>query len=84
MLTPFQQFIKRTFDIIVGTVALVLTGPLMLLIVVLIRIDSPGPVIFRQRRLGQHGQEFHILKFRTLTSIDDGDYVPQVTYYDAR
>ena len=58
--------LKRLFDLVVCTLALVLLSPLLCLIAVLIRLDSPGSPIFRQRRVGYGGQDFWILKFRTM------------------
>lgn len=57
---------KRTFDVVVAATALVLTAPLWLLTAALIRWDSPGPVLFSQQRVGQHGVLFSVLKFRTM------------------
>ncbi len=57
---------KRTFDVVVAATALVLTAPLWLLTAALIRWDSPGPVLFNQQRVGQHGVLFSVLKFRTM------------------
>lgn len=59
---------KRAFDIVLSLLLLVLLLPLMLVVVVAIRVDSPGPVIFRQKRIGLHGEEFDIFKFRTLST----------------
>lgn len=57
---------QRLFEISVASVALVLALPLMLLIALIIRLDSPGPVLFRQQRVGQGGLLFPFIKFRTL------------------
>ncbi len=57
---------KRIFDIIVGAVLLLLLSPFMLLIALAIRLDSPGSVIFRQRRVGENGRLFDMLKYRTM------------------
>ncbi len=57
---------KRVFDIVVSATALLVFAPLLLVIAVLIALDSKGPVFFRQRRIGQHGHPFSILKFRTM------------------
>lgn len=63
--------IKRWFDIVCSVIALVVFGPLMVLIAVLIRLDSPGDPIFRQRRVGYRGRVFQMLKFRTMqTEVD--------------
>lgn len=57
---------KRLFDIVVGSVILVLALPIMLLIALVIRIDSKGPAIFSGNRIGRHGKEFKCYKFRTM------------------
>jgi sugar transferase (PEP-CTERM system associated) len=61
--------IKRGFDVCISVALLLLTLPLMLLTAVLIRIDGPGPVLYRQQRTGLHGRPFTLLKFRSM-SID--------------
>ena len=58
--------VKRGFDIGVSLVLLLVTLPLMLLTAMLIRIDSPGPVLYRQRRVGLHGKVFTLFKFRSM------------------
>lgn len=62
----FYPFLKRVFDISVSILALLLLSPLMLILAALIRLDSPGPVIFRQKRVGLGGKEFDFLKFRSM------------------
>lgn len=57
---------KRLFDLLVAAVALLLLSPLLLLVALLVRLDSPGPVLFRQQRVGRHGVPFRIHKFRTM------------------
>jgi lipopolysaccharide/colanic/teichoic acid biosynthesis glycosyltransferase len=57
---------KRAFDIVVSGLGLVLLGPLMAAIAVAIRLTSPGPVLFRQYRVGRRFEQFEILKFRTM------------------
>jgi lipopolysaccharide/colanic/teichoic acid biosynthesis glycosyltransferase len=61
-----QLAAKRIIDIIGSVFGLVLISPLLLLLAVLVRIESPGPSIFRQKRLGQYGKEFTIYKFRSM------------------
>jgi exopolysaccharide biosynthesis polyprenyl glycosylphosphotransferase len=61
-----SQFRKRTFDLVVSTMALVVLSPVLILIALLIGFDSEGPIIFRQERLGQSGTPFLIWKFRTM------------------
>jgi putative colanic acid biosynthesis UDP-glucose lipid carrier transferase len=76
---------KAIEDRIIGLIALILLSPLMLIIALLIKLDSPGPVIFRQSRTGWNGKEFHIWKFRSmrLHQANDGE-VKQATKDDAR
>jgi lipopolysaccharide/colanic/teichoic acid biosynthesis glycosyltransferase len=57
---------KRGIDIAVSLLVLLLHAPLMLLIAIAVTLDSPGPVLFRQRRIGLHGRPFELLKFRTM------------------
>lgn len=57
---------KRAIDLVGTVIGLVMLAPLMLVIAFLIRLDSPGPVLFRQRRLGRDGRPFWLLKFRTM------------------
>ncbi len=61
-----MRLIKRCFDMIVSGVLLVLLLPVMALIWLVIRLDSPGPALFVQRRAGEHGRPFTMLKFRTM------------------
>ncbi|MCZ7530349.1 MAG: sugar transferase [Acidimicrobiia bacterium] len=64
---------KRSTDVLVSGVALTLLSPLLGLLALAVRLTSSGPVLFRQRRVGQHGHEFELLKFRTLRVSDDSD-----------
>lgn len=57
---------KRLFDLLLSSIGLLLLAPLLLLIAALIKLDSPGPVLFRQERVGRFGQPFRIHKFRTM------------------
>jgi lipopolysaccharide/colanic/teichoic acid biosynthesis glycosyltransferase len=59
---------KRTVDVIVSALLLVLLSPLLLAIAVAIRVDSRGPILFRQRRAGMEGEPFTMLKFRTMVA----------------
>ena len=59
---------KRLFDLVFSLTGLVLLAPLFLLIAILVRLDSPGPVFFRQTRVGRGGVPFRIHKFRTMTT----------------
>ena len=60
------RFFKRVFDIVFSLLGLAVLWPLFLIFIVLIRIDSPGPAIFKQTRLGVGGKEFTMHKFRTM------------------
>ena len=64
----FQRVAKRGFDLVLGMVLLVLTMPLMLVVAVAIRLDSPGPVIFRQKRVGENLRLFGMYKFRSMVA----------------
>jgi lipopolysaccharide/colanic/teichoic acid biosynthesis glycosyltransferase len=70
--------LKRTLDIVASAAGLVLLSPLMLVIALSIKLDSPGPVFFRQVRVGRHGQPFRIFKFRTMTQVQASG-APQLT-----
>lgn len=83
-LSAAEIAVKRAFDIVAASCGIVLTLPLLLLIAALIRLDSPGPVLFRQRRYGFNQQAFRIFKFRTMTTTDDGHVVVQAKRNDPR
>ncbi len=59
-------FVKRMMDVVIGFIVLLILSPLMLLLALVIKMDSPGPVIFRQKRVGARGQEFVVYKFRSM------------------
>jgi len=69
---------KRLFDLTLSALGLVLLAPVFLAIAVWIRLDSPGPVLFRQERVGRHGRSFLIRKFRTMQT-DAPARGPQIT-----
>lgn len=75
---------KRAFDVVMALGALLVFLPLLLTIFVLVRLETPGPALFRQRRTGLHGRIFTVYKFRTMTVAEDGDVVRQATRQDAR
>ncbi len=67
--TPTNAFglaLKRVFDVVVSFTALVVLSPVLAATAIAIRLDSPGPVFFRQRRVGQNGRSFDMLKFRSM------------------
>lgn len=63
---PYNRFIKRVFDLVLTTIGVVLLSPVFLLLAVLIKLDSRGPVIFAHQRIGKDGKLFPCLKFRTM------------------
>jgi undecaprenyl-phosphate galactose phosphotransferase/putative colanic acid biosynthesis UDP-glucose lipid carrier transferase len=71
-------------DIVVSSFGLLVLCPVMLFAAILIRLDSPGPILFRQVRKGINGQPFRILKFRTMSVMEDGAVVAQTTRKDTR
>jgi len=81
--TP-QIVTKRIFDLIGAGTLLVALAPLFALIALLIKLDGPGPVFFLQRRYGFNQEPFRILKFRTMSCMDDGDQVKQAQRNDPR
>lgn len=70
-------FVKRVFDIVVSFVALICLSPVYLILAIAIKIDSPGPVFYRQERITQYGRIFRIHKFRTM--VQNADKGLQVT-----
>ncbi|RLT36877.1 MAG: undecaprenyl-phosphate glucose phosphotransferase [Chloroflexi bacterium] len=65
-LEGWQRSVKRVFDVMFSGTVLILTAPMMLVIALLVRLESPGPVFFAQERLGQDGKRFHAIKFRSM------------------
>lgn len=85
--TMYQQFGKRAMDTVLSFTALVTLSPLLLTTAAAIKLTSPGPVLFKQQRLGLHGKEFTIYKFRSMTvgaehtgsGVYSGEGDPRVT-----
>jgi exopolysaccharide biosynthesis polyprenyl glycosylphosphotransferase len=65
-LTRSSAIVKRAFDLLFGSISLLVTSPLMIVIALAIKLDSRGPVFFRQLRVGRHGKRFTMFKFRTM------------------
>lgn len=85
--TPFvgiNGLLKRSSDIVMSLGALVLFSPLLFVIAALVRMGSPGPVIFRQRRYGLDGEEIIVYKFRSMRVEEDGAVVRQAQRNDSR
>lgn len=83
-LSTAERIVKRVMDVCIATLALVFFLPIMLLTAIAIKIDGPGPVIFRQVRKGFNGKQFLMLKFRTMTVQENGAAVVQATRDDPR
>jgi undecaprenyl-phosphate galactose phosphotransferase/putative colanic acid biosynthesis UDP-glucose lipid carrier transferase len=79
-----QRFVKRSMDVLTSSLALIFFMPVMALTALAIKLDSPGPIIFRQIRRGFNGRQFVIFKFRTMTVQENGPAVIQATRDDAR
>jgi Undecaprenyl-phosphate glucose phosphotransferase len=83
-LDSLELGIKRLMDVVCASIGLIALLPLLLLTALAIRLDSPGPILFRQRRCGFNGEEFHILKFRTMSVMEDGQKILQAGRQDSR
>jgi undecaprenyl-phosphate galactose phosphotransferase/putative colanic acid biosynthesis UDP-glucose lipid carrier transferase len=84
---PLSQqdlIVKRLFDLLFASLCLLIFSPLLLTTSIAIKLDSAGPVIFRQRRRGFNGADFGIYKFRTMTVLEDGPTIRQVRPNDER
>lgn len=85
--TPYygvNALIKRSSDLVLASAILLLIAPVMLAIAIAIKHDSPGPVIFKQRRYGLDGREIIIYKFRSMTVCEDGGEIRQASRDDCR
>lgn len=83
-LSVSECFVKRIMDICVAACALIFFLPVMALTAIAIKLDGPGPVIFRQHRKGFNGRQFVMFKFRTMTVQENGPVVAQATQDDPR
>jgi putative colanic acid biosynthesis UDP-glucose lipid carrier transferase len=85
--TPFYGYrgvTKRLTDIAISIIVLLLLLPLLVLIAVVVKLSSPGPIIFKQRRYGLDGAEIAVYKFRTMRVTEDGAQIKQATRTDSR
>jgi putative colanic acid biosysnthesis UDP-glucose lipid carrier transferase len=85
--TPFtgtNELVKRMSDLVLAVLILVLISPILLAVAIGVKLSSPGPIIFKQRRNGLDGDEIVVYKFRSMTSQDNGAVVKQATKDDAR
>jgi putative colanic acid biosynthesis UDP-glucose lipid carrier transferase len=83
-LRGWNQVSKRAEDLMLAPLILLCATPFLLLIALLIKLDSPGPVLFRQRRFGFNNNEFTVYKFRTMRHAAEEDGVPQARRDDGR
>lgn len=83
-LSAAERFVKRVMDIVIGTIALIFSLPVMVLTAIAIKLDGPGPVIFLQHRKGFNGKQFVMFKFRTMTVQENGSIVAQAMREDPR
>lgn len=87
VLADSQQATKRVLDVVLSIIALVVLSPLLLIVALAVKLTSPGPVLFRQKRVGLGGETFDILKFRSMTADAEerkAELVPHSVYGDAR
>ena len=85
--TPFRGFngaVKRMSDIILSLIILILISPLMILISLAVKMESPGPFIFKQRRYGLDGEQIMVYKFRSMAVIENGEIIRQAKKNDTR
>ncbi|WP_156163384.1 undecaprenyl-phosphate glucose phosphotransferase [Bradyrhizobium sp. LTSP857] len=83
-LSRAEQFSKRVVDIVGASLGLIILAPLMILSAIAIKVDSVGPIFFRQRRNGFNANQFSIFKFRTMSVMEDGAAVVQAKRFDPR
>jgi putative colanic acid biosynthesis UDP-glucose lipid carrier transferase len=85
--SPFRGaagWLKRLEDLVLGSIILLLIAVPLLVFAIAVKVTSPGPVFFRQRRYGLNGREIRVLKFRSMTVTEDGDKITQATKGDKR
>ena len=68
LMRPWEEVLKRTLDVFVATTILVTGSPIWLLVALFVKIDSPGPILYKQERVGRNGKMFKMLKFRSMYS----------------
>jgi putative colanic acid biosysnthesis UDP-glucose lipid carrier transferase len=85
--TPFtgvNELVKRLSDILLAGLILLMIAPVLLVLAIGVKLSSPGPIIFRQRRNGLNGEEIIVYKFRSMTTVDNGANVQQARRNDPR
>jgi len=85
--TPFtgtNELVKRISDVVLASLILVLISPILLAVAIGVKLSSPGPIIFKQKRNGLDGEEIIVYKFRSMRTLDNGSVVKQATKEDPR
>ena len=77
-LSQLQRVAKRVFDVLVAAAGVVILSPLLTIVAIAVKLDSPGPVLFRQTRHGYNNETIRVFKFRSMTQADDGEFVQAV------
>jgi putative colanic acid biosysnthesis UDP-glucose lipid carrier transferase len=83
-LSSFEHAAKRCIDVLFAALALIILMPMLALVAIAIKLDSPGPILFRQNRCGFNGKCFQIYKFRTMSVLEDGPSIIQAQRGDQR
>jgi Undecaprenyl-phosphate glucose phosphotransferase len=83
-LSTAERTAKRTLDIVIACCTLLALAPLMVLTALAVKLESKGPIVFRQRRNGFNGKEFTVFKFRTMMVLEDGPSIVQAARGDRR
>jgi Undecaprenyl-phosphate glucose phosphotransferase len=83
-LSIFDRVAKRAFDVVVASAALLILSPLMLFVAIAIKLDTRGPVLFRQMRHGYNNETIQVFKFRTMTACEAGEKFVQARRDDPR
>lgn len=83
-LTSFNRAIKRAFDVVAAIAGLIVVSPAFVIVPLAIKLDSRGPVFFRQLRHGYNNEPIRVLKFRSMTVMEEGDNFKPVTRHDPR
>lgn len=81
-LTPIQKTLKRIFDVCFSIFAIAITSPVMLLTSIWVKLDSPGPIFYKQKRVGLNGKEYDVIKFRSMRPGSEAQSGPQVSTAD--
>jgi len=83
-LTSLEHAAKRCIDVLLAGIAFTALLPMLAIVAVAIKLDSPGPILFRQKRCGFNGKCFQIYKFRTMSVLEDGPSIIQAKFGDER